>query len=115
MFHDSHELYYIVPELFDPRQDIDGEFRIGTDPILGRRYANYSKSRTSESYTMSFVDSDRLRTGRRVVLKNVFLGRIPEHGIIDRRIRQVLCHPFNPNRKSVNMPPLQCGHRDLSI
>ena len=65
--------------------------------------------------TMSFVNSNGLRTRRRSVLENIFLWRIPENGIIDRGIGQILSHTFDPGRESVNMLPLRRGHSDLHI
>jgi hypothetical protein len=64
---------------------------------------------------MRFVDSYGLRTRWRSVFEDVFLGRIPEYRIVNRRIRQILGDTFDPRWDSVDMLTLRGSHRDLMI
>ena len=63
--------------------------------------------------TVCFIHSNGLRTTRWIVFEDIFLWRIPEHGIVYRGVREILCHPFDPDWESVDVLSLWCGHGDL--
>ena len=47
------------------------------------------------------------------MLEDIFLGRVPEDGIIDRGMGKVLSDAFDPRWKPVNFMALRSGHSDL--
>ena len=88
MLHNRHELDGVVAQLLDTREDITRKLCVGSDAIFVRRDPD-----------MSFIDTKALggRWGRVFELVTLFLGGIPESGIIRGGDIEILSDSTDPN------------------
>ena len=88
MLHNCHELDGVVAQLLDAREDIARELCVSSNAMFARRDPN-----------MGFIDAWALwgRRGRVFELVTLFLGRIPESGVICGRDAEILGDPTNPS------------------
>lgn len=87
VFHDSHQLDGIVSQVLDARESVGSELFVACNFGLGRRDSD-----------VSFVDASTARLCWPGMLEDValFLGRVPESGVVDGRNRQVLGDAGDP-------------------
>jgi len=88
MFHNRHELDGIVAQLLDTWEGITRKLCVGSDTIFARRDPD-----------MSFIDTrvPRGGWGRVFELVTLFLGGIPESGVVRRRDTEILSDPTDPS------------------
>jgi len=104
VLHYRHELNGVVTQLLDTREDIAREFCVSSDAVFARRDPD-----------MSLVDARALWGWRRRVLELVtlFLGGIPEPGVVCGREVEILSNPTDPSGQSLDAFPGRRDHRDL--
>ena len=90
MLHDGHQLYSVVSQVLDAREDVTGELLVGRYLGLGGGDAN-----------VGFVDTCALGLGRPLVLPDVLLGRVPEAGIVYGGDVEVLGHSGDPGGEAL--------------
>jgi hypothetical protein len=90
VLHNCHQLYGVVSQVLDARQDVLGELFVG----------GYFRLWGGDT-DVGFVDAGTLGLRRSLVLPDVLLGRVPEARIVDGRGVQLLGNAGNPHGKTL--------------